>query len=114
VRKYEGLFILNMAGREEGLKETIDRLSAEITKIGGKIETVQKMEKKGFARVADKKTKDGYYVNFIFEADPAVAVMNAVPSPTPVTTPLLLTKATDLSDEAHATTPLPSTKPLAS
>jgi len=74
VRKYEGLFILNTAGREEGLKATIDRLTEEITNLGGKIETVQKMEKKAFSRVADKKVKEGYYVNFIFDADPAVAV----------------------------------------
>jgi len=74
VRKYEGLFILNMAGREDGLKETIDRLTAEITKLGGKVETVQKMEKKAFTRVADKKVTEGYYVNFIFEAEPEVAV----------------------------------------
>jgi ribosomal protein S6 len=73
VRKYEGLFILNTAGREEGLKETIDRLSAEVAKLGVKIETVQRMEKKPFARVADKRFKEGYYVNFIFQADPATA-----------------------------------------
>lgn len=74
MRKYEGLFILNLAGREDGLKDTIDRLSDEITKVGGKVETVQKMEKKAFTRVADKKVKEGYYVNFIFEAEPEVAV----------------------------------------
>lgn len=73
MKKYEGLFILNTAGREEGLKEAIDRITGEITNLGGKIETVQKMEKKPFARIADKKVKEGYYVNFIFEADPAVA-----------------------------------------
>jgi ribosomal protein S6 len=74
VRKYEGLFILNTAGREEGLKDIIDRVTGEITKLGGKVETVQKMEKKAFARVADKKAKEGYYTNFIFEAEPEVAV----------------------------------------
>ena len=73
MRKYEGLFILNTAGREEGLKETIDRVTAEVAKLGGKIETVQKMEKKAFSRVADKKVKEGYYVNFIFDAEPDVA-----------------------------------------
>jgi ribosomal protein S6 len=73
VRKYEGLFILNTAGREEGLNETVDRISGELAKLGAKIETVQKMEKKPFSRVADKKAKEGYYVNFIFEADPSVA-----------------------------------------
>ncbi len=39
MRKYEGLFILNLAGREDGLKETIDRVSGELTKHGAKIET---------------------------------------------------------------------------
>ncbi len=73
MKKYEGLFILNLAGREDGLKETIDRLTGELTKLGAKIETVQKMDKRSFARVADKKVKDGFYVNFIFAAEPEVA-----------------------------------------
>jgi ribosomal protein S6 len=71
VNKYEGLFILNTAGKEEGVKEMIDRLSDEINKAGGRVETVQKMDKRAFSRVADKKYNSGYYVNVIFEAPPA-------------------------------------------
>ena len=74
MKRYEGLFILNTAGREEGLTEMIDRLSKAITDLGGKIETTQKMDKRPFARVADKKAKEGFYVNFIFDAEPEVAV----------------------------------------
>ncbi len=48
VKRYEGLFILNTAGKEEALKDTIDKISAEITAAGGKVETVQKMDKKAF------------------------------------------------------------------
>lgn len=70
MKKYEGLFILNTAGKEEGIKETIDRISAEIASAGGKVETVQKMDKRPFSRVADKKTSSGFYVNVIFEVDP--------------------------------------------
>ena len=70
MKKYEGLFILNTAGKEEGSKEMIDKLSEEITAVGGKVETVQKMDKRQFARVADKKSSSGFYVNIIFEADP--------------------------------------------
>jgi ribosomal protein S6 len=33
---------------------------------------VQKMDKKGFARVANKKHTSGFYVNVIFESEPAV------------------------------------------
>ncbi|MGP8200508.1 MAG: 30S ribosomal protein S6 [Limisphaerales bacterium] len=70
MKRYEGLFILNAAGKEEVLKETIDKISAEITAAGGKVETVQKMEKKAFARVADRKHSAGFYVNYVFEAAP--------------------------------------------
>jgi ribosomal protein S6 len=70
VKKYEGLFILNTAGKEEGVKEMIDRISAEITGAGGKLETVQKMDKRPFSRVANKRFSSGYFVNFIFELDP--------------------------------------------
>jgi ribosomal protein S6 len=70
VKRYEGLFILNTAAKEEGIKDVIDKISAEITSAGGKVETVQKMDKKTFTRVADKKHTAGFYVNVIFEAKP--------------------------------------------
>jgi ribosomal protein S6 len=72
VNKYEGLFILNTAGKEEAVKDTIDKLSAEITSAGGRVETVQKMDKRNFTRVADKKHNAGFYVNVIFEAQPSL------------------------------------------
>src|SRR4029079_5856296 len=71
VKRYEGLFILDTAGKEEGIKDTIDKISEEITSAGGKVETVQKMEKKSFARIANKKHNAGFYVNVIFESQPA-------------------------------------------
>jgi ribosomal protein S6 len=71
VKRYEGLFILNNAAKEEGIKDTIDKISADITAAGGRVETVQKMEKKPFSRVADKKYNSGFYVNFIFESNPS-------------------------------------------
>ncbi len=72
MKRYEGLFILDTAGKEEGIKDTIDKISAEITALGGKVETVQKMDKKSFARVANKKYAAGFYVNVIFEGQPAM------------------------------------------
>jgi small subunit ribosomal protein S6 len=72
VNRYEGLFILDTAGKEEAIKDTIDKISAEITQLGGKVETVQKMEKKTFARVANKKHGAGFYVNVIFQGPPAL------------------------------------------
>jgi ribosomal protein S6 len=72
VKRYEGLFILNNAAKEEAIKETIDKISAEIASAGGKLETVQKMDKKPFARVADHKYTSGFYVNFVFEGAPSM------------------------------------------
>jgi ribosomal protein S6 len=72
VKRYEGLFILETSGKEEGIKDSIDKISAEITSLGGKVETVQKMEKRSFSRVANKKHSAGFYVNIIFEAQPGI------------------------------------------
>jgi ribosomal protein S6 len=71
VKRYEGLFILETAAKEEGLKDSIDKISAEITSAGGKVETVQKMDKRAYARVANKKHSAGWYVNVIFESNPS-------------------------------------------
>jgi ribosomal protein S6 len=67
------LFILNTAGKEEGVQESIDKIKQEMESSGCKLETVQKMDKRSFARVANKKHSGGFYANFIFEAEPAVA-----------------------------------------
>jgi ribosomal protein S6 len=72
MKRYEGLFILNTAAKEEGIKDIIDYISNDITAAGGKVETVQKMDKRAFSRVADKKYQSGFYVNVIFEAGPTV------------------------------------------
>lgn len=102
MKRYEGLFILDTAGKEETIKDTIDKISSEITSAGGKVETVQKMEKKSFARVANKKHSSGFYVNVIFESQPSAldqlkhrltmnddvfrVIFTNAPAPKPVTT----------------------------
>lgn len=69
MKRYEGLFILNTAGKEEGVNDLVDKIKAEIVSLGATVETVQKMEKRAFSRQADdNKLKEGYYVNFIFGA----------------------------------------------
>jgi ribosomal protein S6 len=72
MKRYEGLFILNTAGREDGVKDTLDRISSEISAAGGKVETVQKMDRKHFARVSDKKHNAGFYANVIFNGAPDI------------------------------------------
>lgn len=73
MKRYEGLFILNTAGQEDTIQEIVDKLSSDITEAGGKVEAVQKMDKRPFARVANKKHQDGFYVNVIFEAGPDIS-----------------------------------------
>lgn len=70
MNRYEGLFILNTVGKEDGVTELIEKVRSEINAAGGRVETVQKMDKRPFARVADKRHSSGYYMNVIFEAAP--------------------------------------------
>lgn len=70
MKRYEGLFILDLTGKEEGVNDAVDKVKSIITDCGAKVETVQKMDKKPFARVTDKDFSSGYYVNFIFEIAP--------------------------------------------
>jgi len=72
MKKYEGLFILNLSGKEDGAKDVLDKISTEIVQAGGKVETVQKMDRKAFARVADKRHSAGFYANIIFAGTPTI------------------------------------------
>src|SRR5207302_4049760 len=67
--RYEGLLVLNTKGREENANDIIERLEGEFKKEGAKIEQVQRMEKRNFSYVAGP-LDSGYFVNFVFEADP--------------------------------------------
>ena len=67
MKKYEGLFILDVVGREDAEKEIIDRIQKDIEQAGGSVETVQKMGQKPFARTTSKRSA-GHYVNVIFHA----------------------------------------------
>ena len=67
--RYEALLVLNAQGKEETLREIIDRLESEFQKEGAQIEQVQKMDKRQFSYVVGP-LDSGYYVNFIFNADP--------------------------------------------
>ncbi len=66
---YEGLFILNTAGKEDNVREMIEKLEKDIQKAGGKPVKVERMDKRPFARVA-RKLESGYYVNIVFEMAP--------------------------------------------
>jgi len=76
-KKYEGLFILDTANKDEPGKESIDKIQKEIERVSGRVETVQKMGLRPFARTT-RKHSAGFYVNFIFQAPPqALAELDA-------------------------------------
>ena len=69
MKKYEGLFILDIAGREDAEKEIVERIQKAIEHASGRVETVQRMGSRPFARTSRGRSS-GYYVNFIFTAPP--------------------------------------------
>ena len=66
---YEALLVLNTRGKEDTVKEVIDRLESEFQREGAQIEQVQKMDKRPFSYAAGS-LNAGYYVNFVFNAEP--------------------------------------------
>jgi small subunit ribosomal protein S6 len=77
LNKYEGLMILNTAGKEEAEKDILDRIQKDIEQAGGRVETVQKMGSRPFARETNGMSA-GYYANFIFRAPPkAISELDA-------------------------------------
>ena len=67
--RYEALLVLNTQGREDTVKNIVDRLESEFQKEGADIELVQKMDKRHFSYVAGP-LDSGFYVNFVFHAEP--------------------------------------------
>jgi small subunit ribosomal protein S6 len=66
--RYEALIVLNTQGKEDAVKDIVDRLESEFEKEGAKIEQVQKMDKRPFSYVAGE-LDAGFFVNFVFHAD---------------------------------------------
>src|SRR4030095_3128321 len=67
--RYEALLVLNTQGREDTVKEVIDRLESEFQQEGAQIEQVKKRDKRQCSYAAGP-LNAGYYVNFVFNAEP--------------------------------------------
>ncbi len=68
MKRYDGLFILNSVGHEDSVDKMVDGVTASITDAGATIESVERLETKSFARVANKRYKSGFYFSVIFES----------------------------------------------
>jgi len=69
MNRYEALLVLNTQGKDDTVKDVVDRLESEFEKEGAKIEQVQRMDKRQFSYQGGE-LDSGFYVNFVFEADP--------------------------------------------
>lgn len=67
VKQYQGLFILNTAGKVEGADDVLSQVTEVINGAGGKVGEIEKIDNRPFARVADKKHTSGFYAKVPFE-----------------------------------------------
>ncbi len=70
-RNYEGVIILNTIGKEESIEKMVKRVGDQIEAEGARLEQIDRMGRKEFAYPNNKITA-GFYVNYFFEAEPAV------------------------------------------
>lgn len=70
-RRYEVLLALDTRGKEDTIKDTIERLEKFFASEGAAIEQVQRLEKRDLAYDHNHMTS-AYFVNIIFSAEPAL------------------------------------------
>ncbi len=71
------MYILDIQGKDEGLKEAIDTIEKEIIALGGQVKGTQKMDRRRFERQATD-LDSGFYVNiqFLLNADKVLALQS--------------------------------------
>ena len=69
--RYEGLLVLDTQGKEDTVKEVLERLEKDFEKEGASIEQIQKLDKREFSYAAGH-LNSGYFANFVFQAEPTV------------------------------------------
>jgi len=70
-RRYEALLALDTRGKDDTIKDTIDRLEKFFKAEGAEVEQVQRLEKRELAYEHNHQNA-AYFVNFIFEAEPTL------------------------------------------
>jgi small subunit ribosomal protein S6 len=69
MNRYEALLALNTRGKEETIKDTIERLEKTVAATGARIEQVQRLEKRELS-YETQHLKTAYFINVVFEAEP--------------------------------------------
>ena len=70
MKKYDALYIFVNAVRDDAIEPLVEKVGADITRLGGKVLGSEMLGRKTFARVMKKK-ESGVYVRVRFELDPA-------------------------------------------
>jgi small subunit ribosomal protein S6 len=70
-RNYLATFILDNRGKEETVEQILEIVKADITAVSGKVETVENVGRKDFARVTDTKFPAASYVQIKFSGPSA-------------------------------------------
>lgn len=68
-RKYEAMIVLDMKGKEDTVETLVSQIGREFEQSGAKLEQVDNLGKKKFPS-APKHVESGYFVNYLFEAEP--------------------------------------------
>ena len=68
-RNYEAMIVLDTKGKEDSVENLISQLSREFEQSGAKLKQVDNLGKKKFP-YAPRHVESGWYVNFMFEAEP--------------------------------------------
>jgi len=71
MKKYEALFIFVCTIQDDKLADVISDASAEITKLGGTIESTDNLGRRQFEREMQKQSQ-GFYVKIRFDFDPSL------------------------------------------
>ena len=66
MNKYEAMFIFGEELKEEALEAALDKVRAEIKKVGGEVDSTTRMGRRAFARTMQKKA-GGQYVIITFQ-----------------------------------------------
>lgn len=66
MKNYEALYIFDTRGQDEVANEIVEKIEAEIKQLGGKVNGVQKLERRKFER-GQSALDSGFYVNVLFQ-----------------------------------------------
>lgn len=70
-KRYEVLLALNTGGKEESIKDIVDRIEKLFKTEGAEIEQIQRLDRRELAYEL-KHLTSAYFANFIFAAEPAL------------------------------------------